>query len=136
MARTTDVLELPYAELCVLQWLRINNGKATLTANAVARDSLFMVPDHLLKVDYVKTYTDQSCPKTVHYILTEGGRAALDMSESMASFAHLPRRCLHVRNSEVLLHRSGTHGRSAVSNTDGTRLEIDAVGCRSSGSTV
>jgi hypothetical protein len=89
MALTTDVLELPQAELCVLQWLRINNGKATLTANAVAGNSLFVVPDHLLNVRYVKTHTDRSSPKTVHYILTESGRAALELNERRASFAHL-----------------------------------------------
>jgi len=89
MARTADVLELPQAELCVLQWLRINDGKATLTANAVAGNSLFVVPDHLLNVRYVKAHTDRSSLKTVQYVLTESGRAALELNESRASFAHL-----------------------------------------------
>jgi len=109
MART-DVFELPYAELCALQWLRINNGKATLTANAVVRNSLFMMPDHLLKAGYVKTQTDRSSPKTAHYILTESGRAALEVNESRASFAHLAGRVVRERNSGIPLHRPRIRG--------------------------
>ena len=40
MARKRDVLELTNGELCVLRWLRISNGKATLSANISASDHL------------------------------------------------------------------------------------------------
>src|SRR5262245_50481337 len=88
VARTGDVLELSYAELCVLRWLRINNGKATLTA-AVAGNGLSMAPERLLKADYVTILMDQSSPKAVHYVLTNSGRAALELNERRASIAPL-----------------------------------------------
>jgi hypothetical protein len=64
MAYTRDVPELTNGELCVLRWLRISNGTATLSVRAVARNSLFMVPPKLLQAGYVRTRTDQTNPKT------------------------------------------------------------------------
>jgi hypothetical protein len=92
MAHKRDVLELTNGELCILRWLRISNGKATLSASAVAGNSPFIVPDRLLKAHYVRTRTDQSSPKTVHYALTESGLEALEISESMTYFADLAKR--------------------------------------------
>jgi DNA-binding MarR family transcriptional regulator len=84
MAYTRDVLELTNGELCILRWLRISNGKATLSASAVAGKNLFIVADRLLKTGYVRTRIDQLAPKTVHYILTESGLEALELNESQA----------------------------------------------------
>jgi hypothetical protein len=61
-----DFLELTNGELCVLRWLRISDGKATLSAKAVAGNSLFVVPDRLLKAGYVKTHADPPIPRTVY----------------------------------------------------------------------
>jgi hypothetical protein len=49
MGNISDILELNNGELCVLRWLRISGGKATLSTNAVAGNSLFVVPAPLLK---------------------------------------------------------------------------------------
>jgi hypothetical protein len=76
-----DVPELTNGELCVLQWLRMSNGKATMSANAVAGNSLFVVPDRLLDAGYVKTLTDRLSPNTMHYILTRTGLDALELNE-------------------------------------------------------
>lgn len=111
MTHTSDVLELTNGELCILRWLRISNGQATLSAKAVARNGLFIVPNRLLQADYVRIRADQTSPKTVHYTLTERGREALEINESTAFFADLAKR----RRAQV-----------------GMRLEIDAPGCRSS----
>ena len=92
VVHTRDVLELSKGELCVLRWLRISNGHATLSAPAVARNSLFIVPDRLLRADYVRIRADQTSPKVVHYILTESGREALEINESTAFFADLAKR--------------------------------------------
>ena len=92
MAQTRDVLELTNGELCILRWLRISNGQATLSASAVARNSLFIVPNRLLQADYVRIRADQTSPKTVHYTLTERGREALEINESTAFFADLAKR--------------------------------------------
>jgi hypothetical protein len=54
-AYTRDGLELTNGELCILRWLRISNGKATLSASAVTGNSLVIVPDRLLKAGYVRT---------------------------------------------------------------------------------
>ena len=89
MAQTRDVLELTNGELCILRWLRISNGQATLSASAVARNSLFIVPNRLLQADYVRIRADQTSPKTVHYTLTERGLEALEINESTAFFADL-----------------------------------------------
>ena len=58
-AYTRDVLELTNGELCILRWLRISNGKATLSASAVTGNSLVIVPDRLLKAGYVRARIDQ-----------------------------------------------------------------------------
>jgi hypothetical protein len=92
VAHTRDVLELTNGELCVLRWLRISNGQATLSASIVARNSLFIVPKRLLKVGYVRIRADQNSPKTVHYILTESGLKALELNESQAFFSDLAKR--------------------------------------------
>jgi hypothetical protein len=92
VTRPRDILELTNGELCVLRWLRISNGKATLSASAVAGNSLFIVPDRLLKAAYVKTRIDQFNPKTVHYTLTDSGLEALEANESKAFFADLAKR--------------------------------------------
>ena len=82
MGNTFHIRELTNGELCVLRWLRISNGKATISGSAVAANSLFTVPDRLLKADYVRTRTDQFSPKTVHYALTHSGLEALEVHES------------------------------------------------------
>jgi hypothetical protein len=92
VAHTRDVLELSNGELCVLRWLRISDGHATLSAPAVARNSLLCVPTRLIKADYVRIWADQTSPKLVHYILTESGREALEINESTAFFAKLAKR--------------------------------------------
>src|SRR4029077_7297575 len=86
MGNVFDILELNNGELCVLRWLRISGGKATLSTNAVAGNSLFVVPAPLLKAGYVKTHTDPSSPKTVPYTLTAAGLEALEVNESKAFF--------------------------------------------------
>jgi DNA-binding MarR family transcriptional regulator len=90
VAHTSDVLELTYGELCVLRWLRISNGHATISAHAVAGNSLFAVPDRLLKSGYVRT--QMLSPTTVHYSLTESGREVLEICESTAYFAAVAKR--------------------------------------------
>jgi len=92
MTHTRDVLELTNGELCVLRWLRISNGKATMSASAVADNSLFIVPHRLLQAGYVRVRTDQSSPKTVHYTLTASGMEALEVNESVAFFGDLAKR--------------------------------------------
>ena len=92
MAHTCNVLELSNGELCVLRWLRVSNGKATLSASSVARNSLFIVPNRLLQAGYVRIRADQTSPKTMHYILTESGLEALEINESTAFFADLKKR--------------------------------------------
>jgi DNA-binding MarR family transcriptional regulator len=92
VAHTRDVLELTNGELCVLRWLRISNGQATLSASIVARNSLFIVPKRLLQADYVRIRADQNSPKAVHYILTESGLKALELNESQAFFSDLGKR--------------------------------------------
>lgn len=92
MAYTRDVPELANGELCVLRWLRISNGTATLSVRAVAGNSLLMVPPRLLQVGYVRVRTDQTSPKTVHYTLTASGLEALEINESRAYFGHLAKR--------------------------------------------
>ena len=92
MAYTRDVLELTNGELCILRWLRISNGKATLSASAITGNSLVIVPDRLLKAGYVRTRIDQLTPKTVHYILTERGLEALELNESQAFFSDWTKR--------------------------------------------
>jgi hypothetical protein len=92
VAHTNDVLELSNGELCVLRWLRISNGKASLTASTVAKNSLFIVPKRLLQAGYVRVWADQTSPKTVHYALTESGQEALEINESTAYFADLAKR--------------------------------------------
>jgi hypothetical protein len=92
MGNVFDILELNNGELCVLRWLRISGGKATLSAKAVAGNSLFVVPAPLLKAGYVKTRTDPSSPKTVHYMLTVAGAEALQANESKALFANSAKR--------------------------------------------
>ena len=92
MAYTRDVLELTNGELCILRWLRISNGKATLSASAITGNSLVIVPDRLLKAGYVRTRIDQLTPKTVHYILTESGLEALELNESQAFFSDWTKR--------------------------------------------
>jgi len=87
-----NVLELTNGELCILRWLRISNGKATLSASAVAENSLFIVPDRLLKAGYVRTQVDENSPKTVHYTLAASGMEALEINESMTYFANLAQR--------------------------------------------
>ena len=78
------VLELTNGELCILRWLRISNGKATLSLRAVATNSLVIIPPRLLQAGYVRIGTDQTSPKTVHYTLTASGLAALELNESTA----------------------------------------------------
>jgi hypothetical protein len=90
VAHTRDVLELSNGELCVLRWLRISDGHAILSAYAIARNSLFIVPHRLLKAGYVTIWSDDS--ETVHYILTERGREALERNESTTFFADLAKR--------------------------------------------
>jgi hypothetical protein len=85
MGKIFDILELNNGQLCVLRWLRISGGKAILSTNAVAGNSLFVVPAPLLKAGYVKTHTDPSSPKTVHYTLTAAGLEALEVNESRIS---------------------------------------------------
>ena len=92
MGNTFHILELTNGELCILRWLRISNGKATISGSAVAANSLFIVPDRLLKADYVRTRTDQFSPKTVHYALTHSGLEALEVHESRAFFAQSAKR--------------------------------------------
>jgi hypothetical protein len=92
MGNVLDILELNNGELCVLRWLRISGGKATLSTNAVAGNSLFAVPAPLLKAGYVKTHTDPSSPKTVHYTLTAAGLEALEVNESKAFFGNSAKR--------------------------------------------
>jgi DNA-binding MarR family transcriptional regulator len=92
VAHTCNVLELSNGELCVLRWLRISNGKASLSASTVARNSLFIVPKRLLQAGYVRIRADQTSPKTVHYTLTESGLEALEINESTAYFADLAKR--------------------------------------------
>jgi hypothetical protein len=87
-----DILELTNSELCVLRWLRISNGKATMTMSAIAGNGLFVVPDRLTKAQYVETQTDRSNPKTRHYTLTEIGREALALNESNSFFSDLTKR--------------------------------------------
>ena len=84
VTRIRDVLELTNGELCVLRWLRISNGKATLSASVVAKNSLFIVPPPLLQAGYVRVGTDPYNPKTVHYTLTVSGLEALELNERMA----------------------------------------------------
>ena len=88
MGNVFDILELNNGELCVLRWLRISGGEATLSTNAVAGNSLFAVPAPLLKAGYVKTHTDPSSPETVHYTLTAAGLEALEVNESKAFFGN------------------------------------------------
>jgi hypothetical protein len=92
VTRTRDVLELTNGELCVLRWLRISNGKATLSASAFAKNSLFIVPHRLLQAGYVRVGIDQTSPKTVHYTLTASGLEALELNESKTYFADLAKR--------------------------------------------
>jgi hypothetical protein len=56
-------------------------GKATLSASAVAEDSLVVVPDRLLKAGYIRIRIDQLTAKPVHYILSV---EALELNESQA----------------------------------------------------
>jgi hypothetical protein len=70
----------------------ISGGKATLSTNAVAGNSLFVVPAPLLKAGYVKTHTDPSSPKTVPYTLTAAGLEALEVNESKAFFGNSAKR--------------------------------------------
>jgi DNA-binding MarR family transcriptional regulator len=91
-AYTRYVLELTNGELCILRWLRISNGIATLSASAITGSNLVIVPDRLLKAGYVKTRIDQLTPKTVHYILTERGLEALELNESQAFFSDWAKR--------------------------------------------
>jgi hypothetical protein len=84
MAYTRDVLELTNGELCVLRWLRISNGQATLSASIVAGNSLVIVPVRLLNAGYVRIRIDQTSPKAMHYTLTERGLEALELNESQA----------------------------------------------------
>jgi hypothetical protein len=90
MARRRDAPQLSNDELCVLRWLRISNGEAKLSASTVAGNSLFIVPDRLLRDGYVKTQI--LSPETVHYTLTESGLEALEISESVAYFASVANR--------------------------------------------
>lgn len=92
MGNTFHILELTDGELCILRWLRISNGKATISGSAVAANSLFIVPDRLLKADYVRTRTDQFNPKKVHYALTHRGLEALEVHESRSFFAQSAKR--------------------------------------------
>jgi hypothetical protein len=92
MGSNFDNLELNNGELCVLRWLRISGGKATLSTNAVAGNSLFVVPAPLLKADYVKIHADPSSPNTMHYTLTTAGLAVLEANESRAFFADSAKR--------------------------------------------
>jgi hypothetical protein len=92
LTQARNVLELSNGELCVLRWLRISNGKATLAASAVAGNSLFIVPDRLLKAGYVRTRVDENSPKTVHYTLTASGIEALEINESVTYFSSLAQR--------------------------------------------
>jgi DNA-binding MarR family transcriptional regulator len=92
VAPTRDVLELSNGELCVLRWLRISNGKATLSASAVAKNSLFIVPHRLLQAGYVRVQTDTSSPRTVHYTVTASGLEALEINEGTAFFPELGKR--------------------------------------------
>jgi DNA-binding HxlR family transcriptional regulator len=92
VAHTRDVLELSNGELCVLRWLRVSNGQATLSASIVARKSLFIVPTRLLQAGYVRIRADQTSPKAVHYTLTESGLEALEINESSAFLADLAKR--------------------------------------------
>jgi hypothetical protein len=92
VTNTRDILDLTNGELCVLRWLRISNGKATISAKAVAANSLFIVPDRLLNAGYVRTNTDQFSPKTVHYNLTESGLEALEVQERRTFFSDLAQR--------------------------------------------
>ena len=89
MTHTRDILDLTNGELCVLRWLRISNSKATISAGAVAANSLSIVPDRLLNAGYVRTRTDQFSPKTVHYTLTESGLEALEVHERRTFFSDL-----------------------------------------------
>jgi DNA-binding PadR family transcriptional regulator len=90
VAHTRDVLELSNGELCVLRWLRISDGHATLSAYAIAKNSLFIVPHRLLKAGYVTIWSDDV--GDVHYVLTERGREALEMNESTTFFTDLAKR--------------------------------------------
>jgi len=81
VTRTRDVLELTNGELCVLRWLRISNGKATLSASAFAKNSLFIVPRRLLQAGYVRVGIDQTSPLE-----------ALELNESKTYFADLAKR--------------------------------------------
>jgi len=92
MVYIRDILALTNGELCVLRWLRINSGKATMSANALTGSGLFVVPDRLLKARYVETQVDRSSPKTMHYALTAGGREALELNECRAFFADSAKR--------------------------------------------
>jgi hypothetical protein len=90
MARRRNVLQLTDDELCVLRWLRNNNGQAKLSASAIAGNSLFIVPDRLLRDGYIRTQIPS--PGTGHYTLTESGLEVLEISESAAYFAAVARR--------------------------------------------
>jgi len=92
MGNIFDILELNNGELCVLRWLRISGGKAILSTNAVAGNSLFVVPAPLLKAGYVKTHADPSSPNTMHYTLTTAGLEALKVNESRTFFANSAKR--------------------------------------------
>jgi DNA-binding MarR family transcriptional regulator len=121
MAYRRDVLELTNGELCILRWLRISNGKATLSASAVAGKNLFIVPDRLLKAGYVRTRIDQLAPKTVHYILTESGLEALESNESVAFFSDLAKRRRPrsgVRLDRRRSHEAPTKGRADYQSQD------------------